>query len=195
MRKPKKRQTGKKSATSSRKWTLKTFGLQMSPGQEKQEDCERVMKKCRDGPALKNDIFITRDRTFNQRKEAKLFRTENLEREGGVTQPGGGGRGRGRGRPRGRGGAGRGGGGGGRGGRGADSESRKRQHSGDGRNTNDGNDDENKKRKTAGRGGANSSNSTPDQTRVPKPVSDHPPTPRSLPNSALGAVGGEENNF
>ena len=78
------------------------------------EDCEKIMKKCRNGPRLPNDSFITRDRTFRQRQEAKLFRLEKEKEErGDVTQPGGKGgvRGRRPGRPRGRGGAGRGGGG------------------------------------------------------------------------------------
>ena len=72
---------------------------------------------------LKNNAFITRDRTFNQRQEAKLVRGEKAENEE-VGQPevGRGGRGgRGRGRPRGtgvKGGGGRGVGRGGRGGRG-----------------------------------------------------------------------------
>ena len=40
------------------------------------EDCEQLLKKHREGPKLKNDVFVTRDRTFRQRQEAKLFREE-----------------------------------------------------------------------------------------------------------------------
>ena len=87
------------------------------------DECERILKKGWDGVTLKNNAFITRDRTFNQRQEAKLVRGEKAENEE-VGQPevGRGGRGgRGRGRPRGtgvKGGGGRGVGRGGRGGRG-----------------------------------------------------------------------------
>ena len=159
------------------------------------DECEYIMKKCGEGVALKDDIFITRDRTFNQRQEAKLFRLEQTE-EAVVGQPegGGGGRGRGRGRPRGRGRGGRGGrGGGGRGGaaggeRSIDSESRKRSYDGAGGSD----EDEAKRPKTAGGGGGPStavSNGTPDHTTT-RPTSFHPPTPRRVPDSELGAVGG-----
>ena len=94
------------------------------------KECEDVLKKGQ-MTELANDVFLSRDRTFNQRQEARLFRAEKEkeEREGsGATR--GRGRGRGPGRPRG-------GGGRGRGsvrGRGAGqirSESRKRKNSGE----------------------------------------------------------------
>ena len=36
------------------------------------DDCETILKKCRDGTMLKNNVFITRDRTFNQRQEGQV---------------------------------------------------------------------------------------------------------------------------
>ena len=39
----------------------------------KTEEGEKVMKRGREGPALADNIFITRDRTFNQRQEARLW--------------------------------------------------------------------------------------------------------------------------
>ena len=94
------------------------------------KECETVLQK--GGMAqLTNDVFLSRDRTFNQRQEARLFRAqkEKEEREfGGTTRGRGRGAGRGPGRPRGRGGAGR--GGGSVRGRGAQSnDSRKRRNS------------------------------------------------------------------
>ena len=165
------------------------------------EEVERIIKKCREGPKLKDEVFITRDRTFKQRQEAKLFRLEreDEERNGGPTQPGGGrGAGRGRGRPRGRGGRGRGRGGGG-GGRGLESSSRKRRNSDDADNPNDA-EDESKRRKTRGGevgegGGGVVKEKTPDRAGLPKPSSEHQPTPGSRPSSELGAVGGEEESF
>ena len=55
-------------------------------------DCEKVMKKCKEGGALNDDIFITRDRTFNQRQEAKMARLEREKEEngGGGVEPSGG---------------------------------------------------------------------------------------------------------
>ena len=85
-------------------------------------ECERVLR-CGEETRLQHDVFITRDRTFNQREEARLFRQERekAEREGTWTERG---RGRGRGgRPRGRGSV------RGRGSRGAPSGSRKRRAS------------------------------------------------------------------
>ena len=38
------------------------------------EERERIVKKGWDGPALKNGVYITRDRTYNQRKEARKRR-------------------------------------------------------------------------------------------------------------------------
>ena len=68
------------------------------------KECETVLKKG-EMTQLSNDVFLTRDRTFNQRQEARLFRAEKEkeEREG-TTRGGARGAGRGTGRPRGRGG-------------------------------------------------------------------------------------------
>ena len=160
------------------------------------DECERILKKCRDGPKLRDDVFIMRDRTFKQRQEAKLFRIEKEkeEKNGEQPQPGSvrGGGGRGRGRPRGRGGR------GGRGGRFPDSASRKRRNSDDTENSND--VDESKRQRTGGgggttaRGGASATattDRTPENSRTTKPSSDHIPTPGPLPATELGAVGGE----
>ena len=49
------------------------------------QDCERITKKCRDGPARADGIFVTRDHTFNQRQEAKLFRVK--EEKNGMPYP------------------------------------------------------------------------------------------------------------
>ena len=96
------------------------------------KDCNRVMQ-AGDSVQLANDVRIVPDRTFNQREEARSFRSEkekqeeqeNLQPTASTSAQGGGERGRGRGRgkapgrPRGRGrGGGRGGGGRGGGGRG-----------------------------------------------------------------------------
>ena len=99
------------------------------------KECEMVLKKG-EMTKLSNDVFLSRDRTFNQRQEARLFREqkEREEREGGGGSTRGRGSGRGPGRPRGRGAGGR-----GRGsvrGRGAHStthstDSRKRRNSDD----------------------------------------------------------------
>ena len=43
------------------------------------EDCERILEKA-ESVKLANDVFIMRDRTYNQREEARLFRLER-ERE------------------------------------------------------------------------------------------------------------------
>ena len=170
------------------------------------DECESIIKKCGEGASLKDNVFIKRDRTYNQRQEAKFFRSEQTA-SGMVGQSETGGRGgRSRGRPRGRGVGGRGGGGrgagvrggggrGGRGGKGNDSESRKRNYS-------DASDEEEAKRpKTAGKGGeergpsTSISNGNLDCTRT-SPTSEHPTTPRQVPDSELGAVGGgETENF
>ena len=158
------------------------------------DECERILKKCRDGPKLRDDVFIMRDRTFKQRQEAKLFRIEKEkeEKNGEQPQPGSVRGGRGRGRPRGRGGR------GGRGGRFPDSASRKRRNSDDTENSND--VDESKRQRTGGgggttaRGGASATattDRTPENSRTTKPSSDHIPTPGPLPATELGAVGGE----
>ena len=166
------------------------------------EECDKVMKKCREGGKLKDDNFITRDHMFKQRQEARLFRVEKEKEERNElsSQPGtvrGGARGRGR--PRG-GGRGR----GGRGGRGADSASRKRRNSDETENPTDV-DDESKRRRTGGGGGGGAAavaeagtamDKTPDHLNVPKPSSDHLPTPKPSAGSELGAVGGaEEESF
>ena len=164
------------------------------------EECEKTVKKSRDGPALTDNIFLTRDRTFNQRQEAKLFRIDK-EREGEEMAHSERGRGRGRGRPRGRGNGGR-----GRGSRTAASESRKRRNSEDEVSKVD--DDESKRRRTevqtsggaegatsGGGGAAAAEDGTPDIQRVVRSVSDRPGTPRSVPDSELRAVGGVEQNF
>ena len=153
---------------------------------KKVQECDQVVEKCRDKPSLKNNIFVTRDRTFKQRQEAKLFRLEKeKERDADVPQLGVGGRGRGRGRStRGR---------GGRGGAGSrqrtDSDSRKRRNSED--EPSKKNDEEPKRRKTAvevdggggggneGGGGEGSSSGTLN--------------PQSEPE--MGAVGGASTNF
>ena len=173
------------------------------------EECEKIVKKCRDCPNLANGVFVTRDRTFRERQEAKLFRLEKENEEGDsdVTQPGKRKVGRPRGRPPGRGAYGRGGGGGrggsavergggadGKGGRTLESD-RKRQHSDD--------DDEGNTRKVGkgGGGGVNgkktksATNATPDETRAPRPVSEHPATPRPVLDHELGAVGGRDESF
>ena len=172
------------------------------------DECESILKKCRDGTMLKNNVFITRDRTFNQRQEAKLFRLGEDNGEIGQPEGGkGGGGGRGRGRPRGsggrgsggRGGGGRGGGGrgggrgrggGGRGGRVNDQEKRKRGGSDD--------EEESKRQRRAensGEGvGHTGQSGTPDQNRT-RPTPEHPPTPRQIPIPELGAVGGTDESF
>ena len=104
------------------------------------DECDKIVKKGREGPTLDDNVFITKDRTFNQRQEARLFRVEKeKEEEEERSQPERG-RGRGRGRPRGRGNYGR-----GRGSRTSGAESRKRRNSGEGGNEDD---DESKRRRT-----------------------------------------------
>ena len=117
---------------------------------------ERIISKCRDHEPLKDGVFITRDRTYNQRQEAKLLRSEKENTEGGEEGRGsrgggGGGSERGRGRPRGRG-RGRGGGAsrGARGGRINDSESRKRRNSGEVVRVSESEDDSKRQRTEAG---------------------------------------------
>ena len=164
------------------------------------EECEGVVKKSRDGPKLTGDVFVNHDRTFNQRQKAKLFPMEREEEEkgGDASQAGrGGGKARGRSWDRegaGRGVSGRGGRGesrrGGRGGggdRGTDSESI----------SNDDDDDDEAKRQRVRAGSANapSSDSTTDQTRATKPVSEHPARPHSTSNPVLGAMGGINESF
>ena len=149
------------------------------------DECERLIKKSRDGPKLKDEVFVTRDRTFRQRQEAKQFRLEKEkeEREGDASQPGRGRGGRGRGRSRG-------GGGRGRGGRGANSisTSRKRRNSCDAGNA-EPNEEEVKRQKTGGGtgggGGATAVSDNQSPARV-KPTT-------SVPDCEMGAVGGEEN--
>ena len=100
------------------------------------EDCERILKSG-EATKLAGDVFITRDRTFNQRQEARLFRMEKEkeEREGTVSHRGRSrGIARGPGRPRGRGAV------RGRGSRAVGSESRKRRNSAT--------EDESKRRRT-----------------------------------------------
>ena len=55
------------------------FPQQIRVTLQKVKECERVVRTCRDGPTLTNGVFVTRDRTFNQRQEAKLFRIEKEE--------------------------------------------------------------------------------------------------------------------
>ena len=148
------------------------------------EECEQVLRKSREGPKLKNDVFLTRDRTFRQRQEAKRFREakENEERnqEMSAEQPQPvGGRGRGRGRSRGGGGRGR----GGRGGRVTDSASRKRRNSGESETVTNV-DEESKRRRTGA------------VTGLAAPVALGTATPAPSTSSELGAVGGaEEESF
>ena len=178
------------------------------------DECEGIMKKYGEGVTLKDNVFITRDRTFNQRQEAKLFRTEQTlngtaaqsetegrggrsrgrPRGGGAGGRGAGGKGAGGKGVGGRGGGGRGRGGGGRGGggRGAmgnDFESRERK-----RNLSDESDEDEAKRQKTGRdGGETPSTSkgsrTPDRSTL-KPAREHPATPHPVPDVELGAVGG-----
>ena len=146
------------------------------------DECEKILKKCRAGQRLKNEVFITRDRTFKQRQEAKLFRMEKEKEEmnDDVTQPGRGRGGRGRGRPR--------GGGGGRGGgRGrrldSTSTSRKRRNSGDAENAAVTEDEVKRQRMGGGAkgGGAGAEAAETNQAT------------QSTPSSELGAVGGDKN--
>ena len=175
------------------------------------EECEKIMKKCREGLTLKNDAFITRDRTFNQRKEAKLFRMEKEEGDGnaqpgdGNSQPGRenerGRGGRGRGRPRGRGGAGRGGagrGGAGRGGAGGGGAGGESAGRGGGRGRwprsesrkrqmSGGDDDDSKRRRMVGEDANAMSKAKPDQGQTTRPA--------TASESELGAAGGADANF
>ena len=69
------------------------------------KECESVLKKA-ETTQLSNNVFLSRDRTYNQRQEARLFRAEKEreEREGAVSKRGRQstrGAGRGPGRPRG----------------------------------------------------------------------------------------------
>ena len=183
------------------------------------DECEGIMKKYGEGVTLKDKVFITRDRTFNQRQEAKLFRSEQPENRM-VSQSEAGGRGRSRGRPRGSGaggkgvggrgaggkgaGGGRGGGRGGGGAKGKDLESRDRK-----RNLSDESDEEEAKRqrtgeKEGGGGEAREEGETPSTSSVPastpqrnttRPTGDHLATPRLVPDSELGAVGGGTASF
>ena len=131
------------------------------------EDCNKVMDAS-ESASLSNNVRITRDMTYNQRQEARLFRLEKEEEgaEGGTstssvaTQDGAGrGRGKGKGRPVGR----PRGSGKGRGGR---TDSRKRSLSGDEPGRAEVEDEENKRRKVAPPakqttpGGASSSSSS-----------------------------------
>ena len=147
------------------------------------EECEKTVKGSRESPALANGVFLTPDRTFNERQEDKLFRLEKEKEEEGTAQPERG-RGRGRGRPRGRGNFGR-----GRGSRAAGSESRKRRNSREDANDND--DDESKRRRTGNQegldGGAVGGGEDPTGA---KNITPDIATPRSVPDSQLGAVGG-----
>ena len=149
------------------------------------DECVQVVRKGREMTSLDNGIFITGDRTYNQRQEARLFRMEKENEERGgpavIANGGGGGRGgRGRGRPRGRG-TGR-GGRGGRGQRDADVDSRKRRNSNDRPNESD--DDESKRRRT-GEGDTQSVNQ-PSQSAAKA---------TAAPSLELGAVGGSESDF
>ena len=163
------------------------------------EDCNTIVKKCREETNLRNNVFITRDRTFNQRQEAKLFRLEKEKEERETDTQLGGGRGgggggtRGRGRPRGRG-PGRGGRGGRGGGRQSDSESRKRRNSDDRLSlTASNNDDEAKRRRTGEEGAAAAAAAaSSDETRPTGPMLNTASNPQE---SEAGAVGGEEQNF
>ena len=88
------------------------------------DEVERILSSA-EQIKLTNDIFLTRDRTYNQREEARLYRLEKEkeEKDGALAQRG---RGRGRGRPPGR----NSGSVRGRGARGK-TQTRKRQRSGD----------------------------------------------------------------
>ena len=101
---------GIKPTTVGRIGKTGTYPRKIIATLQSREQCERVVKKSREGAAITNNVFVNYDRTFNQRQEAKLFRMEKEEEEKETPQPD---RGRGRGRPRGRGNFGRGGVGGG----------------------------------------------------------------------------------
>ena len=64
------------------------------------DECEKILKKA-ELVELANTVYVTRDRTFNQRAEARQYRLEREkeEKEGKVSRGRGRGRGRGAGRP------------------------------------------------------------------------------------------------
>ena len=101
-----------------------------------ESDNEKILVKAEE-TTLPNDVWLSRDRTFNQREGARLFHAEKKEREETDAAPS---RGKGPGRPKKTGSV--------RGGR--QDGSRKRQHSGD--------DDDAKWRRTEGRGAGRGSN-------------------------------------
>ena len=108
------------------------------------DECEQILKSAA-GVKLSNDVFLTRDRTYNQRQEARLYRMEKEreEHEGATAQRGRSrGNGRGPGRPRGNGSVrGR----GARGARDSGPQSKKRQRSGS--------EEGSKRRRTSTQGG------------------------------------------
>ena len=163
------------------------------------EDCNKVLEKSVSAD-LSNDVKISRDQTYNQRQEARLFRLEKeREEQEGVTPAATtqGGRGRGRGRGRGPGrprGSGR-GRGGGRGGGADRSESRKRQKSDDESERAE-EEDENKRRRTTtpatqtapGEASVSTTSSFAATVQTPPPplrsVTERPGTPHPTPRLA-----------
>ena len=124
------------------------------------EDCQRVLQKS-ESAQLSNNVRLSRDKTFHERQEARLFWLEKEETQneghqaapmqrggvrGGVRGSRGGGGGGGRGRSSGRG-AGRRGGRGGSARGGLRSESRKRRNSGGDVTQTEAEEDENKRRR------------------------------------------------
>ena len=153
------------------------------------DDCEKILKSA-EGIRLPNDIFLTRDRTYNQRQEARLYRLEREkeEREGATSQRGRPrGNGRGPGHPRGNGSV------RGRGARGAGSQSRKRRRSE--------NEEEAKRKRTSTQGGSGEGTEelaplapqhTPSQDKNVGPRG-RPSTP--LPTHPPLTAGEEQHNF
>lgn len=172
------------------------------------EDCNKVLERS-EAAELSNDVRISRDKTFNQRQEARLFRLEKEEEREGVIPPTstqrGRGRGKGPGRPKGSGRGGR-----GRGGVGGRSD-RKRRISESELQRNEAEDEENKRRRTTPAAAAvqashqialdGASSSEPESMAAPLnqtppqllSATGRPGTPH--PASRLAATDAEERNF
>ena len=168
------------------------------------EDCERILEKA-ESVKLANDVFIMRDRTYNQREEARLFRLErereeNAENAGSVPTEAERGRGKRRGRPPGR-------GNGSVRGRGATATRAARWPRGDGRphsrkRKNSVEDDAAKRQRTGPAAndndtGGQSPGTGPDQTptRSPQETDGRPATPLPMQQQPLSANAGGSNDF
>ena len=167
------------------------------------EDCERILEKA-ESVKLAN-VFIMRDRTYNQREEARLFRLER-EREENAENAGKGpteaerGRGKRRGRPPGR-------GNGSVRGRGATATRAARWPRGDGRphsrkRKNSVEDDAAKRQRTGpvandNDAGGQSPGTGPDQTptRTLQGTDTRPATPHPMQQQPLSATAGGSNDF